>query len=72
MRILGIDPGYAIKNADYQKLEVLKTNRNKRYNYGEFLVEGVRNINEAIRNGWRFSSLIYSEELGLSELLHAG
>ncbi|MCI8441071.1 MAG: RNA methyltransferase [Provencibacterium sp.] len=55
------------KNADYQKLEVLKTNRNKRYKYGEFLVEGVRNINEAIRNGWRFSSLIYSEELGLSE-----
>lgn len=29
------------KNAVYQKFEVLKTNRNKRYRYGEFLVEGV-------------------------------
>ena len=31
------------KNAAYQKFEVLRTNRNKRYRYGEFLVEGVRN-----------------------------
>ena len=35
------------KNAAYQKFEVLRTNRNKRYRYGEFLVEGVRNINQA-------------------------
>ena len=54
------------KNAKYQKFEVLKTNRNKRYRYGEFFVEGVRNINMAIRNGWRFSSLIYSDEMPLS------
>lgn len=54
------------KNADYQKFEVLRENRNKRYKYREFLVEGVRSINEARKNGWRFSSLIFSEELGLS------
>ena len=35
------------KNATYQRFEVLKTNRNKRYAYGEFWIEGVRNINEA-------------------------
>ena len=29
------------KNATYQKFEVLKSNRNKRYKYAEFLVEGV-------------------------------
>lgn len=40
------------KNADYQKFEVLKTNRNKRYKYYEFFVEGVRNINCAVKNGW--------------------
>ena len=40
------------KNADYQKFEVLKTNRNKRYRYGEFFVEGVRNLNEAVKKGW--------------------
>ena len=54
------------KNSEYQKLEVLKTNRNKRHRYNEFLVEGVRNINEAIKNGWSFSSLIYSFEKNLS------
>ena len=31
------------KDAAYQKLEVLSTNRNKRYRYFEFLIEGVRN-----------------------------
>lgn len=44
------------KNAAYQKFEVLKTNRNKRYRYYEFFVEGVRNINEAIRNQWEIIS----------------
>lgn len=55
------------KNAEYQKFEVLKTNRNKRYRYKEFFVEGVRNINEAIRNGWQFSSLLYTDETELSD-----
>lgn len=54
------------KNAAYQKFEVLRSNRNKRYRYGEFLVEGVRNINQAIRNGWQFSALLYSPETPLS------
>lgn len=54
------------KNAAYQKLEVLKTNRNKRYKYYEFFVEGVRNINEAIRNNWHICSFIYTREKPLS------
>ena len=54
------------RSADYQKLEVLKTNRNKRYRYGEFIVEGVRNINEAKKNGWEFSSLIFPLDTKLS------
>lgn len=33
------------KNSTYQKFEVLKRNRNKRYKYHEFLVEGVRSLN---------------------------
>ena len=40
------------KNATYQRFEVLKTNRNKRYAYGEFWIEGVRNINGAVEGGW--------------------
>lgn len=54
------------KNAAYQKLEVLKTNRSKRYKYYEFFVEGVRNINEAIRNNWHICSFIYAAEKPLS------
>ena len=55
------------KDAAWQKLEVLKTNRNKRYRYFEFLVEGVRNLNEAARYGWEFSSLIYPADTPLSD-----
>lgn len=48
------------KNNIYQHLYVLKTNRKKRYRYREFLVEGVRNINEAVAEGWKIKSFIYS------------
>lgn len=54
------------KNADYQKFEVLKTNRNKRHKYGEFFVEGVRNLNEAVKNGWEISSFLYGAGAPLS------
>lgn len=54
------------KNAAYQKFEVLKTNRNKRHRYGEFFVEGVRNINGAIRYGWTVSALLYTPDVPLS------
>lgn len=54
------------KNADYQKFETLKTNRSKRYHYGEFFVEGVRNINGAVANGWHIRSFLYSHEKPLS------
>lgn len=55
------------KNATYQQFEVLKSNRNKRYKYQEFLVEGVRNINEAIRKGWNIKSFLYANEKKLSD-----
>lgn len=55
------------KNAAYQKLEVLKTNRAKRTHYGEFIVEGVRNINEAVRNGWSIVSWIFPTDIKLSD-----
>lgn len=49
------------KNAAYQKFEVLKTNRNKRYRYNEFLVEGVRSLKEAANNGWKIKSFLYDK-----------
>lgn len=50
-----------VKNNIYQHIEVLKKNRNKRYKYKEFFVEGVRNINAAIEKGWHIKSFIYAE-----------
>lgn len=47
------------KNSVYQKFEVLKTNRNKRYRYNEFLVEGVRSLNEAVNNHWKIKSFLF-------------
>ncbi len=50
------------KNNVYQHLNVLKTNRNKCYRYREFLVEGVRNINKAVEEGWKIQSFLFSTE----------
>ena len=47
------------RNNLFQKFEVLKTNRNKRYKYNEFLVEGVRSLNEVVNNNWKIKSFIY-------------
>lgn len=49
------------KNNVYQHFYVLKTNRNKRHRYGEFLVEGVRNLNEAVNGGWKVKALLMRE-----------
>ena len=55
------------RNAAYQKLQVLKTNRNKRFKYQSFFVEGVRNINKAVENGWRIRSFLYTKDRNLSD-----
>lgn len=54
------------KNATYQMFEVIRTNRNKRYKRRAFFVEGVRNINAAIRYGWSFAAFLYAEGQRLS------
>lgn len=50
-----------VRNNIYQHIQVLRTNRKKRNQYKEFVVEGVRNINEAIRNGWDIIAFLFSE-----------
>lgn len=49
------------RNNVYQHFQVLKTNRNKRYKAGEFFVEGVRSINEAVRQGWQVKSFLFGK-----------
>ncbi len=47
------------KNDIFQRFETLKTNRNKRHKCREFLVEGVRSLNEAVQNNWTVKSFLY-------------
>lgn len=55
------------ENNDFQRIEVIKRNREKRTKYNEFFVEGVKSINYAIENKWKIKSFIYSNEKPLSE-----
>jgi 23S rRNA (uridine2479-2'-O)-methyltransferase len=55
------------ENNDFQRVEVIKRNREKRNKYNEFFVEGVKSINYAIENNWSIKSYIYSKEKPLSE-----
>ncbi len=53
------------ENAQFQLINALKTNREKRNKEG-FLFEGVRNINNAIKYQWKIKAFLYSSEKGLS------
>lgn len=48
------------RNARFQQWEALLHNRNKRQRLGEFLVHGVRPINEAIAHGWSVRALLHA------------
>lgn len=61
MRIIKIGK----ENAQFQLLNALKTNREKRNKEG-FIFEGVRNINNALKYGWKIKAFFYSSEKGLS------
>jgi TrmH family RNA methyltransferase len=53
-------------NAAFQRIEVLRRNRTKRHRYGEFVVEGVRAINGAVRAGWTIRRFAYPRGRQLS------
>lgn len=55
------------ENNDFQYIETLRRNRTKRHKSKEFFVEGVRSINQAIKNGWKINALIYTREKRLSD-----
>jgi len=40
------------ENNDFQRIEVVKRNREKRNRYRQCFVEGVKSINFAIENNW--------------------
>jgi len=50
----------------FQRAEVLKRNREKRYQHGEFLVEGVAQINLALKFDWTIKALLFASGRPLS------
>ena len=50
----------------FQRLDVLKRNREKRSKYRQFLVEGVRPINQALEHGWVPIQIIFPAKASLS------
>ncbi|HEY8344646.1 MAG TPA: TrmH family RNA methyltransferase [Bacillota bacterium] len=55
------------ENNDFQRVEVIKRNREKRTKYQEFFVEGVKSIDYAIEYNWKIRSFLYSTERPLSD-----
>lgn len=58
------------ENNDFQHAETLRRNREKRTRHQEFLVEGVRSINQALAYNWQFNALLYPRERPLSDWAH--
>jgi TrmH family RNA methyltransferase len=54
------------ENNQFQHVETLRRNREKRHRHRQFFVEGVRPINVAIEYGWEFDAFLYSPEQRLS------
>lgn len=54
------------ENTQFQIINALKTNREKRNRQG-FLFEGVRNINNAVKYGWKIKAFFYSSQKSLSD-----
>jgi TrmH family RNA methyltransferase len=50
------------RNAQFQQWQALLTNRTKRHQTGEFLVQGVRPITLAVERGWPIAALIHDAD----------
>jgi 23S rRNA (uridine2479-2'-O)-methyltransferase len=55
------------RNARFQQWEALLANRVKRQRSGEFLVQGVRPVTLAVRQGWPIRALLYDAEGAASQ-----
>ncbi|GAC1636238.1 MAG: TrmH family RNA methyltransferase [Ktedonobacteraceae bacterium] len=55
------------ENNDFQYIETLRRNREKRQKNKEFFIEGVRPINQALQHKWQVRAFVYSREKRLSD-----
>lgn len=54
------------ENSQFQYIETLQRNRTKRNRAGEFVLEGVRGITQALHYKWTINALVYSRDRRLS------
>lgn len=54
------------RNAEFQRFETLKRNREKRTRQGLAFMEGVQMVEQAISHGWRFSAMAVADGKRLS------
>jgi tRNA G18 (ribose-2'-O)-methylase SpoU len=54
------------RNARFQQWQALLTNRTKRQRAGEFLVQGVRPVSQAVARDWPLRAILYRDGGGLS------
>jgi TrmH family RNA methyltransferase len=54
-------------NADFQQIEALRRNREKRQRLRAFVVEGVRPINQMIAHQWEIQAFVYARGRPLSD-----
>ncbi|RBM16158.1 TrmH family RNA methyltransferase [Streptomyces sp. PT12] len=54
------------RNARFQQWQAQLTNRNKRQRAGEFLVQGVRPVSQAVEHGWPVRALLFDESRQLT------
>jgi TrmH family RNA methyltransferase len=52
------------RNATFQEIASLRENRNRRFREGRFLVEGVKPLEQLVRNGWEIEALLAPAEGG--------
>lgn len=55
------------ENNDFQYVEALRRNREKRHRSKAFFVEGVRAINQALAHEWRITTFLFTREKPLSD-----
>ncbi len=55
------------ENLAFQRVQTLQRKREKRQKSREFVVEGVRPINQALAHGWRFKAALYARDRRLSD-----
>jgi TrmH family RNA methyltransferase len=55
------------RNARFQQLETLLTNRTKRGRAGQFVVQGVRPVSLAVEHGWQVDAFCYDDSRRLSD-----